>query len=102
MEFIKSLTVDQSVADEWKRYIDQKKKEELDKIILEENLNREETHKFIEDSFKNGEVKETGTAIVKVLPPTSMFGNTNGIDRSIKKTTVLQKLIDFFNRFFGL
>lgn len=102
MDFIKSLTVDQSVADEWKRYIDQKKQEELDKIIRDENLNREETNKFIEDSFKNGEVKETGTAIVKVLPPTSMFGNTDGIDRSVKKLNVLQKLMDFFNRFFGL
>lgn len=102
MDFIKSLTVDQSVADEWKRYIDQKKQEELDKIIRDENLNREETNKFIEDSFKNGEVKETGTAIVKVLPPTSMFGNTDGVDRSVKKLNVLQKLMDFFNRFFGL
>ncbi|MFA5130288.1 MAG: type I restriction endonuclease subunit R [Patescibacteria group bacterium] len=102
INFIKSLTVDQSVADEWKRYIDQKKQEELDKIIREENLNRDETYKYIEDSFENGEVKETGTAIVKVLPPTSMFGNTDGVDRSVKKMNVLQKLMDFFNRFFGL
>lgn len=102
INFVNSLTVNQSVADEWKRYIDQKKQEELDKIIREENLNRDETYKYIEDSFKSGEVKETGTAIVKVLPPTSMFGKTNGVDRSIKKLNVLQKLIDFFNRFFGL
>lgn len=102
MSFIKSLTVDQSVADEWKKFIDQKKQEELDKIIAEENLNQEETRKFIEESFKNGEIKETGTAIVKVLPPTSMFGNTDGIDRSVKKVNVLKRLLDFFNRFFGL
>lgn len=102
MSFIKSLTVDQSVADEWKRYIEQKKKEELHKIILEENLNQEETKRFMEDSFNNGEVKETGTAIVKVLPPISMFGKKEGIDRNVKKVNVLQKLIDYFNRFFGM
>ena len=102
IDFIKSLTVDQSVADEWKAYINQKKQEELDKIIVEEKLNVAETKKFIEDAFKNGEIREIGTAIVKVLPPISMFVSTNGQSRSEKKLIVLQKLMEFFNRFFGL
>lgn len=102
IDFIKSLTVDQSVTDEWKNYINQKKQEELDKIITDEKLNPEETRKFIDESFKNGEIRENGTAIVKVLPPVSMFRATGGQSRSEKKMSVLQKLVEFFNRFFGL
>jgi len=41
-------------------------------------------------------------SIVKVLPPISMFGNSEGINRSEKKKRVLQRFIDFFNRFWGL
>ena len=102
IDFIKSLTVDQSVADEWKTYINQKKQEELDKIIIDEKLNPEETRKFIDESFKNGEIRENGTEVVKVLPPVSMFRATGGQSRSEKKMNVLQKLVEFFNRFFGL
>ena len=103
LDFIDSLRVDASVTDEWKSYIDAKKKEELDKIIQEENLVPVETEKFINQAFKTGEIRESGTAIVKVMKPISMFGNNNnGISRSQKKQTVLQRLIDFFNRFFGL
>jgi type I restriction enzyme R subunit len=103
LDFIDSLRVDASVTEEWKSYIDAKKKEELDKIIQEENLVPSETEKFINQAFKTGEIKESGTAIVKVMKPISMFGNNNnGISRSQKKQSVLQRLIDFFNRFFGL
>ena len=97
IDFIKSLTVDQSVADEWKFYINQKKQEELDRIIIEEKLNDAETKKFMEDAFKNGEIREIGTAIVKVLHPISMFGSTNGQSRSEITLTVLTKFIEFFN-----
>lgn len=76
--------------------------EELDKIIQEEDLVPSETVKFINQAFKTGEVKESGTVIVKVMKPVSMFASNNGISRSQKKQGVLQRLIDFFNRFFGL
>jgi len=103
LNFIDSLRVDASVTDEWKSYINSKKKEELDKIIQEEDLVPTETLKFIDQAFKTGEIKESGTAIVKVMKPVSMFGKNNGgVSRSQKKQSVLGKLIDFFNRFFGL
>ena len=98
LDFIASLTVDSSITDDWKTYIDNKKKEELDKIIEEENLKPDETKTFVYESFKNGEIKEKGVDITKILPNMSMFG----ISRSEKKKNVLQKLINFFNRFWGL
>jgi type I restriction enzyme R subunit len=98
MNFIASLTVDSSVTDEWRDYIENKKSIELQKIIDDERLNEEKTKAFITEAFKNGEVKESGTAIVKLLPPVSMFGG----GRSDKKNTVISKLKEFFDRFFGL
>lgn len=98
--FIESLTVDASITDEWKAYINLKKQEELEKIIKEENLNTKETQEFIKDAFKSGEIDSRGTAIVKLLPPMTMFDKSNS--REDKKRNVIQRLLDFFSRFFGL
>lgn len=76
------------------------KKEQLDKIVEEENLNREETYKFIEKSFKQGRVETNGTEISNILPPMSMFSKNN--NRQIKKNIVMEKLIDFFDKFFSI
>jgi type I restriction enzyme R subunit len=103
LDFIESLRVDASITDEWKSYIDAKKQEELDKIILEEDLIPDETIKFINQAFKTGEIRESGTSIIKVMKPVSMFGKNNqGLSRSQKKQSVIQRLIEFFNRYFGL
>ena len=53
----------------------------------------------MEDSFRNGEIKTTGTDIEKILPPVSRFGGGN---RAQKKQTVIDKLKAFFERFFGI
>lgn len=99
MQFIDSINVNfDSVIDEWKAYIEVAKEEELNKIITEENLNPEETRKFVKQAFISGEVKEVGIDITKVLPPMSLFSR----DREEKKRTVIQKIIAFFERFFGL
>jgi type I restriction enzyme R subunit len=102
LSFIESLNVDASVTDAWQKYIEKKKAEELEKIIREENLKFKETKHFIKEAFRNGEIRETGTSIVKILPPISMFSNSEGISRSKKKKNVIDRLIDFFNRFWGL
>lgn len=68
-------------------------------IITEENLNEEETRKFISDSFRNGEIKTTGTDLDKIMPPVSRFGGGN---RAAKKQTIIDKLKRFFERFFGI
>ena len=103
LDFIESLRVDASITDEWKSYIDAKKQEELDKIIQEEDLIPDETIKFINQAFKTGEIRESGTSIIKVMKPVSMFGKNNqGLSRSQKKQSVIQRLIEFFNRYFGL
>ena len=77
----------------------EEREKELQAIIQSENLKEEETRKFIEDSFKNGEIKTSGTDIDKLMPPVSRFGSGK---RAEKKQTIIDKLKAFFERFFGI
>ena len=97
--FISHINEVDDVMSEWRGYIAEEKEKQLVEIIQEEKLNEEATRKFVEDSFRNGEVKTTGTDIDKLMPPTSRFGGGN---RAAKKQTIIEKLKAFFERFFGI
>lgn len=84
----------------WAAYISAKRTEELERIITEEGLDPEATRSFIDAAFRDGAVQPSGTAITKILPPVSRFGESGG--HAAKKQTVLGKLGEFFDRFFGL
>lgn len=99
-QFITSLDVHSIVDEDWKNFVEEKKTEELDKIIESENLDPEATYTFIKNAFRDGNVPVTGTAISKVLPPVSRFSPTG--ERSQKRESVLNKLSSFFERFFDI
>lgn len=99
-QFITSLDVHSVVDEDWKNFVEEKKTEELDKIIESENLDPEATYTFIKNAFRDGNVPATGTAISKVLPPVSRFSPTG--ERSQKRESVLNKLSSFFERFFDI
>lgn len=100
MSFIESLNQNSDVYKDFETFMNSKKKEELDKIIKEENLNREETYKFIKKSFEQGKVETNGTEVSEILPPMNMFTPTN--DRQEKKNKVIDKLLEFFDKFFSI
>jgi len=99
-QFIDSLTPSTNVDDDWHSFVDAKKLEELDTIITDENLDKDETYKFINNAFRDGFIHTTGTAISNVLPPVSRFTPTG--DRTKKKESVLEKLSAFFNKFWDI
>jgi type I restriction enzyme R subunit len=99
-QFIESLTPTTNVDDDWHSFVDAKKMEELESIITEENLDKDETYKFISNAFRDGFIQTTGTAIIRVLPPISLFTPTG--DRTKKRDTVLEKLGAFFNKFWDI
>ncbi len=99
-QFITSINADSSVDDHWQLFVNSKKIEELEKIITEENLDRDETYKFIESAFRDGSVQTGGTAITKIMPPVSRFNADHS--RGKKRETVLDKLASFFNKFFDI
>lgn len=98
--FVDSLSVDADVDGQWRTFIEGKRKEELDRIIADENLDPDATHAYIEGAFRNGAIQQTGMEITRVLPPVSRFSATGA--HAAKKQTVIKKLSDFFERFFGL
>lgn len=96
--FIDQLTPDKNVSDDWQKYVKEQQRRQLDEIISEEKLKPEETYHFVNQSFKDGGIQESGTGIAKILPPMSIFDKT----REMKKKTVLEKLKAFFERFFDI
>ena len=67
-------------------------------IIHEEKLKSDETHKFIQNVFRNGILKTTGTDIDVILPAVSRFGKS-GADRAEKKRTVIDRLEAYFEKY---
>ena len=83
---------------EWNDFVDQKREEDLDRIISDEKLKVKETRKFIEKSFDAGEIPECGTGINEILPPISILSP----ERKEKKQNVIRKLKLFFDIFWGI
>lgn len=100
-QFIESHTPGTDVHDQWSEFVRQSQRKEIETIIAEEKLNREKALDFIEQSFRNGEVRESGTGIADILPPMGLFGNA-GARRAEKKKTVINRLKEFFDRFYDI
>jgi type I restriction enzyme, R subunit len=99
-QFITSLDVHASVDEDWEKFVEGKKIEELEQIITSENLDHDATYAFINNAFRDGNVPATGTALTKVLPPVSRF--SPGGERTKKRESVLNKFIGFFEKFFDI
>lgn len=97
--FIAGINDVEDVMSEWYDYVVEKREEDLVQIIKEEKLKEPETRKFIENAFRDGEIKTTGTDIDKLMPPVSRFGGGN---RAVKKQGIIDKLKAFFEKFFGI
>lgn len=100
-QFIESHTPDTDVHDQWGEFVRQSQRKEIETIIEEENLNRSKALDFIKQSFRNGEIRESGTGIADILPPMGLFGNA-GARRAEKKKIVIKRLKEFFDRFFDI
>ena len=98
--FIAGINDVDDVMAEWHGFVVAEREKELTQIIQEEKLKEPETRKFLENAFRDGEIKTTGTDIDKLMPPVSRFGGSGA--RAKKKQTVIDKLKGFFERFFGI
>ena len=97
--FISGINDVNDVMTEWSDYVNKNREEEILQIIDEENLKGIETRRFIENAFRDGEIKTTGTEIDKLMPAVSRFG---GGSRAAKKQTVIDKLKSFFEKYYGI
>ena len=84
----------------WQNYIENEKEKEITNIINEEKLKEEETKTFINNAFRDGEIKTSGVDFDKLLPPISRFSKTE--NRQEKKNKIAEKLTTFFEKFFNI
>ena len=98
-DFIAQINTSTDIQKDWQSYIAKKREEELIAIIAEQKLKPEETKTFIENSFRDGVLRTTGIDIDRILPPVSRFGGGN---RSEVKKTVIERLKEFFEKYFGV
>ncbi len=97
--FISKINANTDVMKDWSKFVREQEESDLRNLILEENLNEEETRKFLANSFRDGQVKTTGTDIEKILPSMSRFGGSKKVE---KKENIIVKIKKFFEKYFGL
>lgn len=98
-DFVASVNAATDVASAWEAYVKQRRQDDLNEIIASEKLKADETVKFVENAFRDGAIRTTGTDIDKILPAMSRFGGGN---RQEKKKAVIEKLKVFFEKHFGV
>lgn len=96
--FIERVNMQMEIDQAWPEYVAERKEEELVRLIEEQRLKEVPTRKYVENSFRNREMKTIGPAIDQILPPMSFFDP----ERAKKKQLVIDKLRAFFERFLGL
>lgn len=99
-DFVASVSVHGSVDEQWRAFVVAKREAELADLIAEEQLRPDETRYFLESAFRDGQLRTTGTAITKILPPVSRFAPDGG--HGDRKKRAVEALSRFFERFFGL
>ena len=99
--FINTMNAATVVERDWHTFVAQQKEEDLGEIIQTEKLKPEETKRFLDNSFRDGSLKTTGTDIDKLMPPVSRFGGGGG-KRVAKKQGIIAKLASFFEKYLGV
>jgi type I restriction enzyme R subunit len=100
-EFISSLKIDSSVDQDWHKFVEIKKIEELNNIIEDEKLDKEATYNFINNAFSKGNISSSGVKFSNILPSGISIFDQDGA-RMTKRESVLTKLTNFFQRFFDI
>ena len=97
--FIATINTQTDVNSDWRKFVLEQKETDLTALIAEEKLKEEETRKYIDNAFRDGTLKMNGTEINDLMPPTSRFGGGN---RANKKQGIIDKLMAFFEKYFGV
>ena len=96
--FIERVNLINFEDDSWNSYVSEQKEKDLNDLIVEEKLKPEETYRFVNNALRDGALKTIGTDLDKILPPMSLFSG----QRSVKKQTVIEKLLKYFEKYIGL
>lgn len=101
-EFLSRVNADTEVDREWLKYVDEQRENDLVAIIKDEKLKEKETHIFIENSFRDGVLKTTGTDVDAIMPAVSRFGGGSAGNRTETKKRVIDRLLVYFEKYLDL
>lgn len=101
-EFLSRVNADTEVDGEWLKYVDEQREHDLAAIIKDEKLKDKETHIFIENSFRDGVLKTTGTDVDAIMPAVSRFGGGSVGNRGETKKRVIDRLLAYFEKYLDL
>lgn len=97
-KFIDTVNARSDVREEWKTFVNAEREAEETDLIGKEDLMLNETKRFMNNAFRAGEMKTTGTQFDQLIPPISRFDGS----RARKKKTVIGKLKTFFEKYFDI
>ena len=84
---------------DWREFVQHQKEVDLEEIITQERLKPEETKRFLDHSFRDGELKTSGMEFDRIMPPVSRFGGGN---RAAKKQGIITRIVRFFEKYTGV
>ena len=96
--FIDTINVNSKVAEDFRRYVLEKKEKDLQSIISEQNLKDDLTREFVENALRDGILKFEGQDFDNLLPSMSLFDD----NREDVKEKVSEILKDYFDKYSGL
>lgn len=99
--FIQSVNVQTDVEKDWRKFVRERKEEDLGQLITEERLKPEETRRYIDNAFRDGTLRTTGPDLDAIMPAVSWFSGGGG-GRVALKQRLMEKLAKFFEKYLGL
>lgn len=103
MEFVERVNnQSENVFKDFEEYIKQKRSEEFEAIIRDNNLKEDEAYEFIQRAFEYGQMEFNGTDFPKLFPKekSSFFSKTS--NRGEIKEKISEILQRFFERFYSI
>lgn len=84
----------------WANFIGEQRKQELEQIIEDERLEGAATRVFMDQAFRSGVIQTAGTGLSRIMPAVSIFSPSG--EHEHQRSRVIEKLQNFFERFFTL
>lgn len=96
--FLETINVNSKVAEDFKKYVIEKRENDLQDIISDNNLDDEKAREFIKNAFRDGELKLEGQDFDRLIPKTSFFDS----NRAELKDKVASILKEYYDKYSGI
>lgn len=96
--FLETINVNSKVAEDFKKYVIEKRENDLHDIISDNNLDDEKAREYIKNAFRDGELKLEGQDFDRLIPKTSFFDS----NRAELKEKVASILKEYYDKYSGI